>query len=200
MVSWVLSSIQENIMGKRGAKVEFSDSVLSNARRIIDGLTYRDDILMAFSILLTAGGMGYKTTGGILGVSEATVKRMNNAFKAKRAVETGRTPPEWGGDRRSLLSFDEEIEVLDALYSQAEQGHLVTVAAIKAALESKVGVTMSVQTVYNILYRHRWHKVVPDKVHPKNNPENLDEFQKKLFRMRYVWRPSTPAWREKTCV
>lgn len=186
-------------MGKRGAKVEFSDPVLSNARAIINGLTYRDDILMAFSILLTETGMSYKTTGGILGVSESTVKRMNNAFKAKHGGETEEPRPEWGGDRRSILSFDEEAEVLDSLYSQAEQGHLVTVAAIKTALESKAGVIMSIQTVYNVLYRHRWHKVVPDKVHPKNNPEMLDEFQKKRFRMRYVWRPSTPAWRGKAC-
>ena len=75
-------------------------------------------------------------------------------------------------------SFDEEIEVLDTLHSKAKQGHLVTVASIKAALECKASTTMSIQTVYNILYRHKWHKVVPDKVHPKNNPSSLEEFKK----------------------
>jgi len=186
-------------MGKRGAKVEFPDSVLSDARKIIDRLSYRDDILMALSVLLTSAGGGYKTTGGILGVSEATVKRMNNAFSSSSASGTVEDASEWGGDRRSILSFDEEIEVLDALHSEARQGHLVTVASIKAALECKASTTMSIQTVYNILYRHKWHKVVPDKVHPKNNPSSLEEFKKKLFRMRYLWQPSTPAWRERAC-
>jgi transposase len=186
-------------MGKRGAKVKFSDSVLSDARRIMDRLSYRDDVLMAISIILSSAGNGYKTIGGILGVSEATIKRMNNAFSSRSASGTLEEASRWGGDRRSILSFDEEIEVLDTLHSEAGQGHLVTVASIKTALECRAGTAMSVQTVYNILYRHKWHKVAPDKVHPKNNPASLEEFKKKLSRMRYSWQPSTPAWREGTC-
>jgi len=186
-------------MGKRGAKVRFSDSVLSDARKIIDRLSYRDDVLMALSILLSSAGNGHKATGGMLGVSEATVKRMNNAFCSRSESGTLEEASEWGGNRRSILSFDEETEVLDALHSDARQGHLVTVASIKVALECKAGSSMSIQTAYNILHRHQWRKIAPDKVHPKNNPANLEEFKKKLFRMRYIWQPSTPAWREGTC-
>lgn len=188
---------QDKFMGKRGAKVIFSDSVILNARKIIDKISYRDDILMAFSVVLSSLGMDYRTLGGVLGVSVSTVKRMNNDFKSREMSEFVENKPRWGGDRKSTLSFDEEVEVLDSLHSAAKAGSLVTAASVRAELEARAASTMSIQTVYNILHRHRWRKVAPDKVHPKNDPAKLEEFKKKRFPTQYAWQPSTPAWREK---
>jgi transposase len=184
-------------MGKRGKKVIFEENVIWEARKIIDELSYRDDILMAFSILLTVEGMSYQMISELLGVSISTVKRMNRDFREKDFTENPTVKPGWGGDRRSILSFDEESEILDSLFEESLQGHLVTVANIKTKLEEKSNSAMCIQTVYNILHRHKWRKVVPDKVHPKNNPEQLDEFQKKRFPMRYSWQPEKLSPKEK---
>ena len=183
-------------MGKRGRKVVFAEEVVAGARKIINAISYRDDTLMAFSILLTASGMDYQATGKLLGVSEATVKRMNRDFAERDFAGSQAGKSGWGGDRRSILSFEEESEVLDSLGEESRQGHLVTVSTIKAAIEAKSNSTISLQTAYNILYRHKWRKVVPDKVHPKNEPWKLDEFKKKRFPTRCSWQPGTPSRKE----
>ena len=186
-------------MGKPGPRVIITDTELKKAKHIIDNLTYRDDILVAFSVVLTSQGkLDQANISEVLGVSKSTVKRMIKDFKTKSSAEDEVIAPVWGGDRRSLLTWEEENEVLGQMTPDAIQGHVVTVGDIQSALENKAGRKMSQQTVYNILYRHKWHKVVPDKVHPKNTPENLDEFKKKRFLTRYTWQPSNPNWKVKT--
>lgn len=186
-------------MGKPGPKVIISDTELNKAKQSIGNLNYRDDILVALSIVLTAQGkLDQAEIGAILGVSDSTVKRMIKDFKKRCSVAEPTVQPAWGGDRRSLLSWEEENEVLEQVTPEAMRGQIVTVAEIQVFLEAKAGKKMSQQTVYNILYRHNWHKVVPDKVHPKNDPENLDEFKKKRSLKQYTWQPLAPHWRERT--
>lgn len=186
-------------MGKPGPRVIIMDNELKKAKQIIDNLTYRDDLLVALSVVLTSQGkLDQANIGEVLGVSKSTVKRMIKDFKKGASAGEEISTPVWGGDRRSLLTWEEENEVLEQMTPEAIQGHVVTVGDIQSALETKAGRTMSQQTVYNILYRHKWHKVIPDKAHPKNDPENLDEFKKKRFLMRYTWQPSSPNWKVKT--
>lgn len=185
-------------MSKPGPRVIITETELTKAKQIIDNLPYRDDLLVAFAVVLTSQGkLDQANVGEVLGVSQSTVKRMIKDFKKKSSAEEEINAPAWGGDRRSVLTWEEENEVLDQMTPEAIQGHVVTVGDIQSALETKAGRKMSQQTVYNILYRHKWHKVVPDKAHPKNDPEKLEEFKKKRFLRRYTWQPSSPNWREK---
>jgi len=188
-------------MSKPGPRVIITEPELTKAKQIIDGLPYRDELLVAFAVVLASQGkLDQANIGEVLGVSQSTVKRMIKDFK-KRCSEPDDEDANgmsWGGDRRSILTWEEENEVLGQMTPEAIQGHVVTVGDIQGALEAKAGRKMSLQTVYNILRRHKWRKVVPDKVHPKNDPEKLDEFKKKRFRRRYTWQPSSPNWREKT--
>lgn len=188
-------------MSKPGPRVIITEPELTKAKQIIDSLPYRDELLVAFAVVLTSQGkLDQATIGEVLGVSQSTVKRMIEDFKTKcsASAEKENHTPSWGGDRRSILTWEEENEVLDQMTPEAIQGHVVTVGDIQSALETKAGRKMSQQTVYNILHRHKWRKVVPDNVHPKNDPENLDEFKKKCSRRRYTWQPSSPNGREKT--
>jgi len=199
VVSPTYTQTMEHAMNKPGPRVVITEPELTKAKQIIDGLPYRDELLVAFAVVLTSQGkLDQSNIGEVLGVSQSTVKRMVKDFKRRcsaSAVEEGNPPP-WGGDRRSILTWEEEV--LGQMTPEAIQGHVVTVGDIQSALEAKAGRKMSRQTVYNILHRHRWRKVVPNKVHPKNDPEKLDEFKKKRSRRRYTWQPSSPNWREKT--
>ena len=170
-------------MSKPGPHVIITEPELTKAKQIIDSLPYRDELLVAFAVVLTSQGkLDQATIGEVLGVSQSTVKRMIKDFKTKcsASAEKENNTPSWGGDRRSILTWEEENEVLDQMTPETIQGHVVTVGDIQSALETKAGRKMSRQTVYNILHRHKWRKVVPDNVHPKNDPENLDEFKKNV--------------------
>jgi len=187
-------------MNKPGPKVIISDIELNKAQQTINNLSYRDDILVALSIvLISQGKLNQKEIGTVLGVSISTVKRMIKDFKKRSSDAESTVQPAWGGDRRSFLSWEEENEVLEQVTPKAMQGQIATVADIQGFLEAKAGKKMSQQTVYNILYRHNWHKVVPDKALPKNDSENLVRL-KKPFQKRYTWQPLTPCWKEKTFV
>lgn len=170
-------------MGKPGPRTIIADTTLKRAREILNGLAYRDEILIALSVVLTAQGkLDQESIGDALGVSSSTVKRMVKDFNKESSSAETVTQPVWGGDRRSLLTWEEENEVLEQMTPESVQGQIVTVGDVQMALEAKAGRKMSQQTAYNILYRHKWRKVVPDKAHPKNNPENLDEFKKNVSR------------------
>jgi len=119
----------------------------------------------------------------VIGVAPSTVIRMNGRFR--RAKQNATTS--WGGDRRSIMKVDETAEVLKTLETQASKGEVVVVNQVKVALEEKRGKHISLQTAYNILYRHGWRKVKPDKEHPKSDPEKQEEFKKKHFPRRYIW-------------
>ncbi|HQL86587.1 MAG: hypothetical protein GX574_10560 [Lentisphaerae bacterium] len=173
----------EHTMSKPGPRVIITETELAKAKQVINRLPYRDDLLVAFAVVLTSQEkLDQADIGEVLGVSQSTVKRMIKDFKKEcsASAEEEVNAPTWGGDRRSILTWDEENEVLGQMTPEAIQGHIVTVGDIQSALEAKAGRKMSQQTVYNILRRHKWHKVVPDKVHPKNDPKNLDEFKKNV--------------------
>jgi len=188
-------------MGKPGPRTIISDTTLKRAREVLNGLSYRDETLVALSVVLTAQGkLDQESIGDALGVSSSTVKRMVKDFNKESSSAKTATQPIWGGDRRSLLTWEEENEVLKQMTPESAQGRIVTVGDIQKALEAKAGRKMSQQTAYNILYRHQWRKVVPDKAHPKNNPDNLDEFKKKRSPKRYTWQPVNPSWKEEISV
>ncbi len=186
-------------MGKPGPRTIISDTTLKRAREVLNGLSYRDETLVALSVVLTAQGkLDQESIGDALGVSSSTVKRMVKDFNKESSSAKTATQPIWGGDRRSLLTWEEENEVLEQMTPESAQGRIVTVGDIQKALEAKAGRKMSQQTAYNILYRHQWRKVVPDKAHPKNNPDNLDEFKKNVSRSGTPGSQSIQAGRKKS--
>jgi len=87
-----------------------------------------------------------------------------------------------GGRRHAYLSEEEEREWLNGLKRSSESGKRVTVAQIQASYEARVGKSVAPSTVYRILKRHGWRKVVPRSQHPKTVPEKLEKARKKLRR------------------
>ena len=69
-------------MGKPGPRTIISDTTLKRAREVLNGLSYRDETLVALSVVLTAQGkLDQESIGDALGVSSSTVKRMVKDFK-----------------------------------------------------------------------------------------------------------------------
>lgn len=74
---------------------------------------------------------------------------------------------ERGGRRNQHLSAQQEAALLAPFTAKAQAGGMLHVNEIKLAFEQEVGGTVAASTVYRMLDRHGWRKVVPRPRHPK---------------------------------
>ncbi len=146
------------------------------------------ELRMAQAILLPAlAHLSLEQTATALGVGRATVARLQNRFR-QRKQETPPVRSAWGGRRRALLSGEQEQAFLAHWKTQAEQGQLVVLTPLRAALDKKLGRRVKPSVVYRLVHRHHWRKVAPDTQHPKADPSVQTEWKKK--RCPKCWRPS----------
>jgi len=83
-----------------------------------------------------------------------------------------------GGRHRENLSKDDEQVLLDQFFKQAELGGILVVNEVKAAYEQKVGHKVPKSTVYRMLDRHGWRKIVPYRRHPLADLNKQETFKK----------------------
>jgi transposase len=126
-----------------------------------------------------------KQTAALLGVSPATVPRLQARFRARVSGSAG--PRNWGGRRRALMSLEQERQFLAPWLEQAGQGRMLVVSPIRAALAQRLGRKVAASVVYRLLARHGWRKVAPDTRHPKSDPEAQEQWKKNS---RKCWRVS----------
>ncbi len=90
------------------------------------------------------------------------------------AIET----PGTGGRRRGYLSLAEEQEFLAQFIDSAKKGLITTISKVKRAYETKIAKKVHKSTIYRLLERHGWRKVMPRSHHPQKNVEKQEEFKK----------------------
>lgn len=86
--------------------------------------------------------------------------------------------PGRGGRRNENLSFRQESKLLAPFLRTAEKGGILIVSEIRKAYEQKVGKRVPPSTVYRMLTRHGWRKIVPRPSHPKADIELQEAFKK----------------------
>ncbi len=113
-------------------------------------------------------------------VSKATVHQVISTYNrlGRAAVET----PGKGGRRHQYLSLEEEQAFVAPFFARAEKGEIATTAEIQQAFEARVGHEVEDTTIYRLLNRHGWRKLVPRPRHPQANSEAQKEFKKTLRR------------------
>jgi len=162
--------------------------LVMQARQVARQTESLDEYKQALAISLPADmGMTLEQTGQTLGVSRATVNRLQARFKNRRSDGTVPSRSSWGGRRRALLSVDEERDFLKPWAEQAKTGGVLVVSPIRAALAQRLGRPVAASVVYRFLARHGWRKVAPDTRHPKSDPKLQEEWKKNFPRR---WRPS----------
>ncbi len=83
-----------------------------------------------------------------------------------------------GGRHHQHLSVEQETQLLAPFTQKAKAGGILHVSEIKRALEQQVGSTVAASTVYRMLDRHDWRKVVPRPRHPKADVQAQGAFKK----------------------
>lgn len=91
----------------------------------------------------------------------------------------------WGGRRGGVLTPEEEAQFVAHFEDAAREGQLVTAAAMLSELERRCGESPDPSTLYRILARHGWRKVIPRPRHPQADPARQEAFKE----------TSPPSWR-----
>ena len=115
-------------------------------------------------------------TSAITGISKGWVCQLRTEFIRTNGAVGDKKPH--GGRRRENLSATEETEFLAPFIEKAKAGGILIVSEIRDALHARLGRTVALASVYNLLHRHDWRKLVPDKHHPKSDAEAQEAFKK----------------------
>ncbi len=110
------------------------------------------------------------------GVSVTTVRRVIASYNREGlcSIETSGK----GGRRHEYLTAEQEQEFLAPFFARGESGELVTAGEIKRAFEARVGHEVEESTIYRLLHRHGWRKLMPRPRHPKASAEEQATFKK----------------------
>lgn len=128
-------------------------------------------------ILPLEHGLSMDQVGAILGISRGWACKLRRRFI--QSVGKPQTPKQKrGGRRRENMTLEDEVEFLAPFFDKAARGGILVVGEIKQALDKRLGRTTALASIYNLLHRHGWRKLAPDKRHPKSDPEAQDTFKK----------------------
>jgi transposase len=126
-------------------------------------------------VLLHKDGKSQPQIAELTGVSLSTVNRAHMAYD-NGGVSALRPKPS-GGRIRENMTLKEEEDFLNRFAKAAGAGELLNVQEIKAAYEEAIGHPTSNSTVYNLLERYDWRKVMPRPFHPDRNSEAQKDFK-----------------------
>jgi len=85
-----------------------------------------------------------------------------------------------GGRHYEYMTVEEEQNLLSTFFDRAKRGEIVTNKQIKHAYEQKVGHQVDETTIYRLLKRHKWRKVVPRPYHPKADKQEQKKFKEEF--------------------
>ena len=108
------------------------------------------------------------------GVSVATVSRVIASYN--RVGEASVQTPGSGGRRHAYLTLSQEQDFLAPFVARATRGEIATAGQIQQAFEAEVKHPVHFTTIYRLLARHGWRKLVPRPSHPKANREEQAAF------------------------
>ena len=139
------------------------DEVLASAREAIASALTVEQLRQAQAVVLPLDyAMSLADTAQAIGVSPGWACQLRRRFMHGQKVgEPG--APTAGGRKRENMSLEEEREFLAPFFEQAAKGGALVVGQITAALDKRLGRKVALASAYNLLHRHNWRKLAPDK-------------------------------------
>ncbi len=151
---------------------------LEAARLAIAGAHTVEQLRQAQAVVLPLDyGLSLQQAAQVIGVSASWVCQLRRRF-IKGHIAGSDEVPKRGGRHRQNMTEQEEKEFLAPFLSQAASGGVLVVGQVKAALDKKLGRAVALTSAYNLLHRHDWRKLAPDKRHPQSDPQAQQEWKK----------------------
>ena len=152
--------------------------VVESARQAIASAQTLEQLRQAQAVVLPLEcGLSLAQTARVLGVSPGWACQLRRRFMQG---QTAGAPdaPKAGGRKRQNMTVQEEREFLAPFLEQAAAGGILVVGQIKAALDKRLGRKVALASAYNLLHRHGWRKLAPDKHHPQSDAQAQEEWKK----------------------
>jgi transposase len=115
-------------------------------------------------------------TANHLAVSESLVHKTISEYNkiGAKAIDTiGK-----GERRNGYLTIDQEKTFIESYIQKAQNGQIATAVEIKIDFKKLIGAIVPKSTIYRLLKRHNWRKIVPLPFHPKQKKEEQESFKK----------------------
>ena len=132
-------------------------------------------------VLLRESGMTQPLIAAAMGVSLSTVNRAHRAYD-HGGLEALKPRPS-GGRKRENMALEEEEALLARFAKAAGAAEMLNIHDLKAAYEKDIGHETSKSTIYNLLPRHGWRKLMPRPFHPRRDIAAQNTFKKMAFQM-----------------
>ena len=132
-------------------------------------------------VLLRESGMTQPLIAAAMGVSLSTVNRAHMAY-GHGGIKALKPRPS-GGRKRENMTLKEEKALLVRFAKAAGAGEMLNIHDLKAAYEKAIGHETSKSTIYNLLARHGWRKLMPRPFHPRRDIAAQNAFKKMAFQM-----------------
>lgn len=151
---------------------------LDQAKEALSQASDADELRQLQAVIFPLGlGLTLEQTARLIGRSVRWTSRARSEYlQAGRPTVTDR--PGKGGRRRQNLSPEEEAEFLEPFFQGAKRGGILVVGEIHRSLESRLGRKVALSSVYNLLHRNGWRKLVPTKRHVSADVEVQEEWKK----------------------
>jgi transposase len=154
------------------------NEVLEIARGAIAAAKTLEQLRQAQAVVLPlAYGLSLVDTAQVIGVSPGWACQLRRRFM-RGQLAGAINVPRAGGRKRQNMSLQEEREFLAPFLEQAATGGVLVVGQLKAALDKRLGRKVALASAYNLLHRHNWRKLAPDKRHPQSDPLAQEEWKK----------------------
>jgi len=154
-----------------------AEALISAKKRLAKARTIGELKQVQAVILPLEFGFTMEQVAAVIGVSKGWACQLRIDFIRSGDFEN-RKKPQRGGRRRENMSKEEESLFLAPFFEKAAKGGILVVGEIKKALDERLGRTTALASVYNLLHRHNWRKLAPDKSHPKSDAEVQKEWKK----------------------
>jgi len=152
--------------------------LLEQAKRLLSKVKTADELRLVQAVVMPLEfGLSMEQTARAIGVSTGWVCQLRNRFIREGGLPS-KDKPSRGGRRRANMSLEEEEAFLAPFFDKAKVGGILVVSEIKNALDQRLGRNVALASAYNLLHRHDWRKLAPDKRHSKSDADVQDDWEK----------------------
>jgi transposase len=150
-------------------------------RRFMQRERHLDTRLRMQMVVMREEGMTQPRIAELTGKSLSTVNRAHMAYDRGGRMALKGKPS--GGRINEYMSVAEEKALLKRFAKAAGLGEMLNIHDLKAAYEKEIGHSACTATIYNLLHRHGWRKLMPRPHHPDRDEVAQIRFKKKIFVM-----------------
>jgi transposase len=151
--------------------------LLAKAKEMLTKAKSVEELRQAQALILPLEyGFSITQVAAVIGTSRGWACQLRMRF-IRNAEKPELLAPKRGGRRREHMSIEEEKAFLAPFLDKAASGILV-VGDVHNALEQHLGHKVALASAYNLLHRHNWRKLAPDKRNVKADIPVQEDWKK----------------------